>query len=485
MSPVAAAAMDRWWTLWSVLVVEPDAPAGPTPEDPASLRADVAARIGTDEHLWWLALAVLRANLPTPAEVLRFRRRAELDGPAAALASLRGGADVRRVRVVRRRVLVDVDHLARTTMITGIQRVAHETGRRWHRDHGVSFVVWTRDRTSMRLTTVGETARTLGRPVPPEDPGDPDDAVVVPWRCHWILPEIALEEERTGRLQAMARWARCATGVIGHDAIPMTTSETCPADVPGRFMNMLTAVRHMGRLWTNSRAARAEFEGWRTMVTGLGLPGPALHTGALPVEAAAPSEAALERVALTHTTPTVPMVLVVGSHEPRKNHVAVLTAAELLWRAGAEFTLVFVGGNTWKSETFEALQARLEALGRPITTARGLADDELWALYRLARFTVFPSVNEGFGLPVAESLASGTPVITTRFGSMAEIAEDGGALLVDPHDPEDLAAAMGRLLEEDALHARLVREARSRPRRTWDDYAAETWEFFVTGQSAG
>ncbi len=97
----------------------------------------------------------------------------------------------------------------------------------------------------------------------------------------------------------------------------------------------------------------------------------------------------------------------------------------------------------------------------------------------MARFSVFPSLLEGFGLPVAESLASGTPVITSRYGSMAEIARGGGALLVDPRDVDDLERQMRRLLTDDELLERLRDEARSRDFGTWDQYAHDVWSFLV------
>ena len=116
------------------------------------------------------------------------------------------------------------------------------------------------------------------------------------------------------------------------------------------------------------------------------------------------------------------MVLCVGSHEPRKNHLAVLHAAELLWREGVAFSLVFVGGNAWRAERFVDQGRAAAGGGRPIVSVRALPDDLLWAAYRLAHCLIFPSLNEGFGLPVAEALASGTPVVTSEFGSMQEIA---------------------------------------------------------------
>jgi glycosyltransferase involved in cell wall biosynthesis len=105
--------------------------------------------------------------------------------------------------------------------------------------------------------------------------------------------------------------------------------------------------------------------------------------------------------------------------------------------------------------------------------------------YQLARCLVFPSLNEGFGLPVAEALASGTPVITSNFGSMKEIAAEGGALLVDPRDDADLTAAMRILICDDEVHARLSKEAAMRSTTTWEHYAAQTWAYLVDGAPVG
>ncbi|WNB86315.1 glycosyltransferase [Cellulomonas sp. ATA003] len=175
----------------------------------------------------------------------------------------------------------------------------------------------------------------------------------------------------------------------------------------------------------------------------------------------------------------------VGSHEPRKNHLAVLHAAELLWREGIEFSLSFIGGNSWGSDAFTARCAELQSAGRPLQTVSRLPDDVLWAAYRLARCTVFPSFNEGFGLPVAESLAVGTPAVTSSFGSMLELADDGGALTVDPHDDHALAAAIRTLVTDDRVHARLREQASQRSVRTWDMYARETWSALTGRNDAG
>jgi len=121
---------------------------------------------------------------------------------------------------------------------------------------------------------------------------------------------------------------------------------------------------------------------------------------------------------------------------------------------------------------------RLERAGRPVESAGTLPDRLLWAAYRLARCTLSPSLNEGLGLPLSESLSAGTPAITSDFGSMREIAEGGGALLVNPREDDELTAALERMLTDDLLVSRLRDEARARSPWTWSDYAEQLWELF-------
>jgi glycosyltransferase involved in cell wall biosynthesis len=176
--------------------------------------------------------------------------------------------------------------------------------------------------------------------------------------------------------------------------------------------------------------------------------------------------------------PARPVVLCVGSLEPRKNQLAVLYAAERLWRENLEFEVRLIGGGGWQQDVLHQLD-RLQSRGRPVKLRLKIDDDELAAEYRVARFIVQPSLHEGFGLPLAESLSFGTPIITSNFGSTAEIAAAGGALLVDPHDDETLVIAMRTLLSDDARLQKLKDEIAARPARTWNQYAAELWTALV------
>jgi glycosyltransferase involved in cell wall biosynthesis len=146
-------------------------------------------------------------------------------------------------------------------------------------------------------------------------------------------------------------------------------------------------------------------------------------------------------------------VLAVGTLEPRKNLAAAQQAAG---RLGVE--LKVVGAQGWGGVEVDGW------LGR-------VSDEELAALYRGARCLVYPSLYEGFGIPVLEAMACGTPVVTSTGGATEEVA-GGAAVLVDPHDPTAIAAGIEEAVaRRDELRARGLERA---ARFTWGRVAAET-----------
>jgi glycosyltransferase involved in cell wall biosynthesis len=463
---------------------------GPSASPTSDLINRVAHELSTGcPDRWWLALAVLSAELPDQSDVLRVCRKAELDGPRAALATILSPVDRLgsrlRVEVVTDKVVVDINHTSETDFFTGIQRVAREVARRWERTHDVVLVGWMPGYTALRRLPASAIEGTSSSARVGDRTDVHVDTVVVPWKCTYVVPELLGETGRVERFHSLARFSGNSCSAIGFDCVPLTTAETVHEGMGGYFAKYLAALARTDRVAAISESAANEFRGWQKMLTGAGLTGPDIAAVPLPVESSPFDETTLEAARDRLALIGMPMVLVVGSHEPRKNHLAVLHAAEVLWRDGLQFSLLFVGGNSWNSERFTARLHDLQSKGRPVNAVRALSDENLWAAYKIAHCTLFPSLNEGFGLPVAESIASGTPIITSNFGSMREIAEEGGALLVDPRNDHDIADALKRLLTDAALHAALVREAKARPLRTWDQYADETWHVLVDSIGRG
>ncbi|HET9015165.1 MAG TPA: glycosyltransferase family 1 protein [Thermomicrobiaceae bacterium] len=165
-------------------------------------------------------------------------------------------------------------------------------------------------------------------------------------------------------------------------------------------------------------------------------------------------------------------LLFVGTLQPRKNLVGLLRAYA---RVGdrLDLPLVVVGAAGWQySPIFDEVRAL--GLGDRVSFA-GYADGDTLALwYGAATALVFPSLYEGFGLPVLEAMACGTPVVTSSTSSLPEVAGDA-ALLVDPEDVAALGEALVRVAGDEGLHADLARRGIERAKRfTWERTARET-----------
>jgi glycosyltransferase involved in cell wall biosynthesis len=169
-----------------------------------------------------------------------------------------------------------------------------------------------------------------------------------------------------------------------------------------------------------------------------------------------------------------PYALYVGTIQPRKNLARVIQATAKLSKADLlDCDLVLTGGTGWLNESLDALVAQLGLADR-IHFIGYVADDALPALYTGARFFCFPSLFEGFGLPVLEAQRYGAPVMTANNSSLPEIAGDA-ALLVDPTDIDAIADAMLRLSRDEALRQRLIEAGYQNVKRfSWEKAARET-----------
>ena len=157
-------------------------------------------------------------------------------------------------------------------------------------------------------------------------------------------------------------------------------------------------------------------------------------------------------------------VLWVGTVEPRKNLPRLLRAFAAV---ETEAQLVLVGPQGWNEELGARLAELPASVRERIRVLGFVPHADLAPLYAGAATFAFPSLLEGFGFPVVEAMAQGTPVVTSRGTSTEEIAGDA-ALLVDPLDLEELAAALQRALDDAELAARLGERGRLRAARyTW------------------
>jgi glycosyltransferase involved in cell wall biosynthesis len=148
-----------------------------------------------------------------------------------------------------------------------------------------------------------------------------------------------------------------------------------------------------------------------------------------------------------------PYVLAVASLEPRKNFGRLLDAWNALGRATGAHQLVVVAAEGWRQGRVRRRLERMTGDGSVVKIGH-VSDTVLAALYRRANAFVFPSLAEGFGLPVAEAMACGAPVVTSKASSIPEVAGDA-ALFVDPEETDEIAAAIERMLGDGSLRRRL------------------------------
>ena len=169
-------------------------------------------------------------------------------------------------------------------------------------------------------------------------------------------------------------------------------------------------------------------------------------------------------------------ILWTGTREPRKNLLGLLRAFALLTEEGDadDLDLVLVGPAGWGDDAVE--RELLTRLGDQVHVTGRLDDDELAAAYCGARAFCFPSIWEGFGLPVLEAMAYGTPVVTSAGTCMAEVTGEAG-LLADPASPREIADRLAEAI--GPAHDELARAGRKRAQTfTWDTCAAAHAEVY-------
>lgn len=180
----------------------------------------------------------------------------------------------------------------------------------------------------------------------------------------------------------------------------------------------------------------------------------------------------LERI---DNTPRENFVLHVGAIQKRKNISRLVEAFERA--APSDWRLVLAGSAGFGAEEIFSRIERSPARGR-IEVTGWVADARLADLYSSAAVLAFPSLDEGFGIPALEAMARGLPVISSNRSALAEVCGDA-ALLVDPEDTEAMTAALGRLIEDEALQESLRRAGIQRARQfTWEQAAHLTWAVY-------
>lgn len=374
-------------------------------------------------------------------------------------------------------LLFDTTHTSHTQAQTGIQRVCRSLFAELEKSQAITGVCHDPYLKAWRPLTAGELRRMQpGRPAA--------DTRSSAW---------SLRQRLTGRTR---RWLRAgpglpdATGLICpeffspkvgahlpeilagvsgprvalfYDAIPLQYPELTPPGTVARFpayLRELLLFDGVAAISETSAASLRDFWRW------LGVPNPppvtpiSLAIGPNPPVSGGPTGRA--------------RLLCVSTIEGRKNHLALLEACEALWRDGLSFELQLIGmGRADTAGRALAKMAELKSDGRPVFHHDTANDAELHAAYAQASFTVYPSLIEGFGLPVLESLQHGKPCICSSQGALGESVRGGGCVGLASVDAASLGGTIRGLLQNPAELAALAAAARARRFKSWTDYAGE------------
>lgn len=378
-------------------------------------------------------------------------------------------------------LLLDVSHTSHTRARTGVQRVVRELhGALGTRATTVCFDPYLGSWRTLRSweqstllspTTVGNKRsaqwpllwklrarlRSSRRPQP------------LPVNDGLLVPEV-FSSAVAKAWPALFEQVRGPKVAIFHDALPLKFPEVTAPSTVARFPYYLRDLQLFDGVIAVSEDSRRSLEDfWKWA-----------GASRTPATIAIPHGLNLERVnrADPLNTRERPQVLTVGAIEGRKNTIALLEACERLWKEGLVFDLKMVGPVS-RPTGLPALQRirKLEKAKRPLSYAGAVTDALLERAYNECSFTVYPSLAEGFGLPVMESLAHGKPCICSARGALGEISRGGGCLPLENVDIDTLADAIRRLLQnQDELEA-LKRAARSRTFKSWADYTLELTEW--------
>src|SRR5579862_1233773 len=251
------------------------------------------------------------------------------------------------------------------------------------------------------------------------------------------------------------------------DIFPITGENYSTADFRKKFSDLLLqATGRAARVITSSHATE------RLMISHAHVPQEKIRVIPLGVDpptiTLAPAERLQERARILGGKGE--LILSVGVIQTRKNTLNMLKALKTL---PANYQLVLTGGNGYGAEAVHDF-IRTESLGDRVKLLGFIDDAQLARLYQAANVFLFPSFEEGFGIPVLEAMANGAPVVTSNASSMPEVGGEA-ALYVDPHNPTDIAQKVIQAVEDAGLRDTLIQKGITRAREyTWRRTAAAT-----------
>ena len=384
---------------------------------------------------------------------------------------------------IENKVLIDVTDVCNFYTATGIQRVVRSLISQLKiQEKDFLLVAWAKSEKYMRTLSQNEMKVAYGEDLslghaPELGLIDPEVfEVLIPRDCLVFVPELAGQSGRIQRLSALATFSSNSLITMAYDAVPIVLPETTAPGMPGAFT-------FHSQVWSRSNKVLAISDSTAREVSAL-FSGKA-SSGAnvpkvvpIPLPVCPPSEQISDKPIWSLRSD--PTVLVVGTHEPRKNHLRILFAAEELWRKGSKFHLAFIGSRGWRAEEFWEKFESLKDSGFAIEQYHGVTDPELCRAYLDACCLLFPSIHEGFGLPIAEAICFGTPVVTSNVGSMQDLGNAYDLTLINPYSVDEITEAIQKMLTDTPKDLKYFDRSFSYP-ESWNEYAQRIWKELIPG----
>jgi glycosyltransferase involved in cell wall biosynthesis len=383
------------------------------------------------------------------------------------------GSD-RRVHLV-----IDVSNSTRDPANSGVIRVTRRFSRALQQFDDPLFVIWD-DQSSRYVLPIREEFAQLGQFNGPrltnEERLSPSALQRVGLeqilerlgrRDPWMIFSETMMEVRFKTVRAYIRGLGFRTAAIFYDAIPVLRPDLCNEEMRHNHRDYMIGLADCDLVIPISHySGQCLRDFWQAEAVSDG----SIHVDVLPGEFGGS-----ERVSQPPTASARIQILCVSTLEPRKNHRRLIEACLLLEKnyPDLDWVLTLVGNKY--AGAFE-IADWIEEVGAANPRVRwlGIVDDPtLHQLYAEASFTVYPSIIEGFGIPILESIWHGRPCICSLDGVMGELAREGGCLTTDVQDVQALSETIATLARDYQLREELVRQAVVRKLKTWNDYVNE------------
>ena len=356
---------------------------------------------------------------------------------------------------------------------TGIQRVVRQTASALL-DYGFQLIPVTWDFDQQSFATVPQAglefiAQWNGPSVDLWSPWvNPAKAPENSWLIEAEVPTEQLPEFHTDMIRC-AQSLRLKTAHIFYDAIPVTLEYLYPKETSLRHAVYMEQLAHYDLVVPISVHSANDLGGfWLEK----GFTYRTIENKIQPIELAGEFTDTPRIKTVKSTIAKKPKILVVSTLEPRKNHQTLLNAFKIAdAKLNGQLELVLVGHYAYP-DVVQLVESYISRYPN-IRWERNADDAMLQTLYSSCDFTIYPSIEEGFGLPILESQWNARPCICSDSGSMREIASGGGALTVPITDAEALADGIVKLISDKSLYAKLSNECVSRKFKTWTDYGDE------------